>query len=103
MKTATRPAAPKISRLVVLGIRNSVPADIRIPPVSATSDHVYITMHAVSTNGTKPRSRPSRRSAGPNPHKPGFQRPHVKQRSSFTPTRLLHDGQTTDPHFCRNM
>jgi hypothetical protein len=27
----------------------------------------------------------------------------VKHRSSLTPTRLPHDGQTTDPHFCLNI
>src|SRR5438132_3720263 len=55
------------------------------------------------TNCVKPRSRPSRLRSGANPQSPGFHRPQVKHRSSLTPTRLPHDGQTTDPHFCLNM
>src|SRR5436309_14171745 len=55
------------------------------------------------TNCVNPRSRPKRLSTGANPHKPGFHRPHVKHRSSLTPTRLPQDGQTTEPHFCRSI
>jgi hypothetical protein len=60
-------------------------------------------MHEPMTNCAKPTSCPNRCSRGANPHNPGFHRPHVRHSRSLTPTRFLHEGQTTDPHFCRNM
>src|SRR5262245_56850935 len=97
------PAAPNRNKLFMLGRRNSVPPTTAMPPGSAISENVYMTMQAVNTRGVKPRSRPRRLSAGANPHKPGFHRPQLKHRSSLTPTRLPQDGQTTEPHFCRSI
>jgi len=47
--------------------------------------------------GTKPRSCPSDRSMGANPHSPGLRRPQLGHASWFTPTSTPHDVQITDP------
>src|SRR5215471_6691815 len=96
------PLAPNRNRLRTLGERKLRPFML-MPWVSAASVSRYNMMQLHMTNCVNPRSRPSRFSSGANPQSPGFQRPQVKHRSSFTPTRLPHEGHTTEPHFCLNM
>ena len=101
-KTGITPLAPKRNKLRTLGERKLKPLMLT-PAVSVASVSRYRMTQLPITNCVKPRSRPSRFRTGANPQSPGFQRPHVKHRSSLTPTRLPHEGHTTDPHFCLNM
>src|ERR1051326_778408 len=100
--TGMAPLAPNRNKLRVLGERKLKPLMLT-PWVSAARVSRYRTMQLHMTNCVKPRSRPSRFRTGAKPQSPGFHRPQVKQRSSLTPTRLPHEGHTTEPHFCLNM
>src|SRR5262249_34391814 len=76
--TGLAPLAPNTNSMRVLGDRK-----FKIPPVliafgSTNSIRAYSEMQPPMTNCVNPRSRPSRLNNGAKPHKPGFQRPHVK-------------------------
>ena len=102
-KTGSAPLSPNKKSVRLLGESKLNSPLVPIPLGSEISISMYREMHAPITNCVNPRSRPSRFRKGPKPHNPGFRRPQVRHCWSLTPTRVPQEGQTTDPHFCRNM
>ena len=75
--TGTSPLAPNRIRTWLLGDS----AESMLPPPSDAPDSSTVTIHNVTqvptTSGANPKVTPRFRSAGPNPQRPGFLRPHV--------------------------
>ena len=61
----------------MLGARKENRPFIRIPLPDMSSMATYNPVEPQMTRGTNPRSLPSLRSRGPNPHSPGFLRPQL--------------------------
>src|SRR5215510_136500 len=101
--TGRQPLAPKRNRASLLGDKKFKKPPVLMPLGSATSISMYNVAQAPITNCVNPRSRPRRFKNGAKPHSPGFQRPHVRHCLSLTPTRVPHEGHTTEPHFCLSM
>jgi len=75
--TGRAPLAPNTTMTLVLGDRAErmfPPPPIPPPDISSVTTHSVT--HAPITTWVNPKSAPMRRNAGPNPHKPGFDRPH---------------------------
>ncbi len=75
-KTGYAPLAPNMIRTAVLGDNADriPPVPIALPDVSSVATHSVT--QAPITICVKPMSVPTARSIGPNPHIPGFDRPH---------------------------
>ena len=68
--------APKRNRTGVLGASRDITPSMRIAVPDVSSVMTYSVTQAPMTTGPKPKSAPRCRSIGPNPHNPGFARPH---------------------------
>ena len=76
--TGDHPLAPNIRMARSLGARIDMPPPTTCSPgPEARSMKTYSVADAPMTRGTKPKSAPSCRNAGPNPHSPGLARPHM--------------------------
>src|SRR6185295_17639506 len=76
VNTGIAPLAPNRNSTGVLGASIDMMPYVRIPLPDISRVTAYKVTHAPMTTVPKPKSAPILRSAGPNPHNPGLERPH---------------------------
>src|SRR5215217_8017970 len=76
-KTGTAPLAPNRNSTCRLGDSADITSPLRIEAPETSNVITHTVTQVLTTIWAKPMLTPSCRSAGPNPHSPGFERPHV--------------------------